>query len=369
MAIIGSIAAAVGSALAGGAAGTGAAVGTSSALMSALTAATSAGAGTAASAGAGSALSSAITAATAAGGAGATSAAGAGAGSAVTSAITAATSSTGGATAATSAGAGIGKAVAMGAVKGSLLNAGITAAQGGSPSDILKAGAIGAGTGAGSGLLSGVASGAKGAAEAGKATVNGQVSSQIGNTTMKAPGPAKLDVPGITAGKTPGTIPGNTIKYDIPANAGKAGLGAKIQQAGSTVAQSRFGQGVKTAVNSKPGQAVLKGAGQYGVQGALSLLSMGQAAKQANAANAIQQQSLLFQKQTYNEQMAEKESYKAGMKQTASTAYESARLFGSNLQGSDANNTLLTSYSTSGNGAIGDYSILTYSSSRTRDIT
>lgn len=109
-----------------------------------------------------------------------------------------------------------------------------------------------------------------------------------------------------------------------------------------------------------------KVAGQVGVQGGLSLISAGMAAKQAKAANDISQQSLLFQQQSYNEQKAEKESFKSSMKQTAKTSYDSALLFGSTLQGSDANNTLLTSYDTQ---STGNYSILTYSSSRNRDRT
>lgn len=122
----------------------------------------------------------------------------------------------------------------------------------------------------------------------------------------------------------------------------------------------------KASIGSNIKSNIGKVAGQYGVQGALSLLSAGMAAKQAKASNNMAQQSLQFQKQTYNEQMAEKENYKASMKKSAQTAYESSLLFGSTLHDSDANSALLTSYST---GSTGDYSILTYSSSRNRDKT
>ena len=356
MALIGSIAAALGGILGGGAA-----AGTSSALMSALTAATSTGASAATAAGTGSALTSAITAATATGAGAATTA---GTGSALTGAITAATGggasvgSAGGTAAGGITAAGIGKAATVGAVKGSLFDAGITAAQGGSTEDILKAGATGAATGAvsgaTSGLLSGVKTGTTVQIGGTKLTAPGVSSGsnlkagsvQIGSKSFTAPGSVQSEILGTKAINTPTTIPG------MPAT------GLPIPPAKTSIASK--------VANSKVGQGALKAAGQFGVQGALSLLSMGAAAKQADAANQVSQQSLLFQKQTYEEQKAEKESFKTSMKQSAQTAYDSALLFGSTLKDSDSNSSLLTSYST---GGTGDYSILTYSSSRSRDKT
>lgn len=109
---------------------------------------------------------------------------------------------------------------------------------------------------------------------------------------------------------------------------------------------------------AKAGTGAKKVAGQYGVQGALSLASINQAAKQSNAANQIQTQSLLFQKQTYEEAKTKEESTKAQLKSDAWTAYSSASIFGDSLHGSDSNNTLLTSYNTNGTGNQGIYSIL-----------
>ena len=110
------------------------------------------------------------------------------------------------------------------------------------------------------------------------------------------------------------------------------------------------------------GKSIAAGAkklvGQYGVQGALSIASGIQAAKQANAANQVQTQSLLFQKQTYEEAKAKEESTKAQLKSDAWNAYSSASLFGENLYGSDSNNTLLTSYNTNGTGNQGVFSLL-----------
>lgn len=122
----------------------------------------------------------------------------------------------------------------------------------------------------------------------------------------------------------------------------------------------------KASTGSNFKSNVGKIAGQFGVQGALSLLSAGMAAKQAKASNNMAQQSLQFQKQTYNEQLAEKENYKTSMKESAGRAYESSLLFGSTLRDSDSNSAILTSYDT---GTAGDYSILTYSSSKNRDKT
>lgn len=132
----------------------------------------------------------------------------------------------------------------------------------------------------------------------------------------------------------------------------------------ATTAEAALRPKASTGSNFKSN--VGKIAGQFGVQGALSLLSAGMAAKQAKASNNMAQQSLQFQKQTYNEQLAEKENYKTSMKESAGRAYESSLLFGSTLRDSDSNSAILTSYDT---GTAGDYSILTYSSSKNRDKT
>lgn len=98
--------------------------------------------------------------------------------------------------------------------------------------------------------------------------------------------------------------------------------------------------------------------GQYGAQGVLSLASGIQSTKAAREANNVQMQSLLFQKQTYNEQKAKEESTKAQLKADAWESYNSASIFGANLYGSDSNNTLLTNYNTDGTGNQGAFSLL-----------
>lgn len=114
---------------------------------------------------------------------------------------------------------------------------------------------------------------------------------------------------------------------------------------------------VQTGAGKAAGAAKLA-VGQYGVQGVLSLVSGIQAAKQAKAASQVQTQSLLFQRQTYEEAKAKEESTKAQLKSDAWNAYSSASLFGENLYGSDSNNTLLTSYNTNGTGNQGVFSLL-----------
>jgi hypothetical protein len=100
-----------------------------------------------------------------------------------------------------------------------------------------------------------------------------------------------------------------------------------------------------------------KVASQYGVQGALSLLSSVQSGKAAAASNKISQQSLLFQQQSYNEAQAEKEATKAQLKADATTAYSSALAFGETLQSNNPSSTNLFAGSAA-NGATGDYSIM-----------
>ena len=115
--------------------------------------------------------------------------------------------------------------------------------------------------------------------------------------------------------------------------------------------------GLKAKANTFKAKAG-KVAGQVGVQGALSIASGIAGAKQANAANEVSRQSLLFQKQTYNEQQAEVEKNKAKLKQDAWSDYSSASLFGEQLYGSESNNTLLTNYHTNGTGNAGNYSLI-----------
>ena len=141
---------------------------------------------------------------------------------------------------------------------------------------------------------------------------------------------------------------------------------APSQTSAVTSATTSATASAKPNLLSKVGPGIKKAVGQVGVQGALSLISAGMAAKQARVANAAQEQSLLFQKQTYNEAKAKEESRKAQLKTDAWNAYESANQFGATLFGSDSNNTLLTN----GTGNAGDYSILTVGlSSRKTDLT
>lgn len=229
----------------------------------------------------------------------------------------------------------------VGPVAGAALQAGIqggsAAIQGQGLTESIKAGA----TGAAGSLLGGAAGGAafKGMAEA-AAKVTSKIGSKGGGSVTGAAAPAA---------PTPAPVP--TPDIDMTGS-----LRPKAQistQGGGTV--------LNTVKNSKVGQAVAKagkGAGQYVAQGALSIASAAAGMAQANAANEVSKQSLLFQKQTYNEQKAEVEKNKAKLKEEAWSDYSSASLFGSQLYGSESNNTLLTSYHTNGTGNQGNYSIL-----------
>lgn len=315
----------------------------------------------------------------------------------------------------------------IGLAAGAALSAGISAASGGSVGDILKSAAIGGGTGlvtAGAGSAIGgsaagllgsglktlgskmggqiVAEGAKGtimnqiggsllnvgnkmadfgAAHGVKATIDSVKTAVKGVPTGGASAPINatgslLDAP--TGNIAQGTAQGQGYMGTLPDLSAKNAV-VNGQTANATVAKAPV-PSVTSATNTTSPPAlrpkastgsnfksnVGKIAGQFGVQGALSLLSAGMAAKQAKASNNMAQQSLQFQKQTYNEQMAEKENYKTSMKESAGRAYESSLLFGSTLHDSESNSAILTSYNT---GTAGDYSILTYSSSRNRDKT
>lgn len=168
-------------------------------------------------------------------------------------------------------------------------------------------------------------------------------------------------------------IPGNNIQYtntalptgqgpSYSATFGKTTLTAP--GAGVTSSQATVGSKIAGAIKNNKGVIA-----QYGIQGALSLASGIQASKQARAANAVSQQGLLFQQQTYAEQKAEKEKYKTGMKEAATTAYESTQLFGAKLQEGTPSSNLLTSYAA--NGSTGDFSLLSsgITTSKKSDLT
>lgn len=186
--------------------------------------------------------------------------------------------------------------------------------------------------------------GPTGAAAPVSGAASGSLASKIG---AQAPGKTKLGIPNEAVVGTPGTLPGNTIKYSIPRAA---------KQASSNIL-GRAGSALKGAANTAKNR-VGKVAGQDVIQGALSIASAVGAARQASAANKISEQSLLFQRQTYDEQKAEIESNKAKLKSDAWTDYQSAGLFGESLYGSDSNSTLLTSYHTNGTGNAGNYSLI-----------
>ena len=262
---------------------------------------------------------------------------------------------------------------AAGATEGAVTGAVSSGVQAGLAGGNIAADALkGAATGAGTGAAGGVVGGAMSAA-AGKGA---SLLSKLGHATKGASTGSAANVATEGATQTATVVNGQSTNQSLLNIGNTHSLGGNLaQQANKASTKAPVpATNVGTPPQLRPAAKITTGgagssnvgkvAGQYGVQGALSLLSAGMAAKQSKAANAVSQQSLQFQRQTYQEQKAEKESFKAGMKQTAQTAHESSLLFGSALQGSDANSTLLTSYNTSGNGAAGDYSILTYSKSR-----
>lgn len=301
---------------------------------------------------------------------------------------------------------------------GAALSAGISAAQGGSVGDILKSAGIGGVTGAATaGVGSAVGGSAAGLLGSGLSKAGGAISgaantgsllSKIGTGLATAGG--KMVDYGATHGikaALSGNVTGGAATSStstltpVPGSAAKGYLGelpdltkttanapvqgtanvanatgapvlkpkaviAPSQTSATTSATTSAATSAKPTLLSKVGPGIKKAVGQVGVQGALSLISAGMAAKQARVANAAQEQSLLFQKQTYNEAKAKEESRKAQLKTDAWNAYESANQFGATLFGSDSNNTLLTN----GTGNAGDYSILTVGlSSRKTDLT
>lgn len=272
--------------------------------------------------------------------------------------------------------AGIPQAMGSGALWGAGINAATSALQGNSLGDIAadagKGAAIGAVTG---GAAKGISIGAgkvgsllkankaaKAGTEATKTTIT------TGNTNTVAP-TGQAPVPGTQP--TPGAGTGEAI---VKAG-GKPQLRPKADLKGQPIsvqlkAKAATGKTVVQSAATKLKTGAGKVAGQVGVQGALSIASGIAGAKQANAANEVSKQSLLFQQQTYNEQKAEVEANKAKLKQEAWTDYSSSSLFGEQLYGSTSNNTLLTSYHTNGTGNQASFSILNYSAhSNKTDLT
>ena len=400
MAITSSILAGIGAAIASAAsAASTAAVGIGSSIAGLVggsaAGATAAGATAAGATAAGAAGAAGAGAAGAATTTGAATSAGAAAGTATAAGTTGATTAattTGGVTA-----AGMGKGALVGAASGGAINSGTTAIQGGSVGDIVKSGAEGAATGAVTGAVS---AGAGSLLKTAGAKVAGAVSKGAGKVTSAL---------GKGAGKVAGQeVVGTLPNIGAPAEkvvTATTGTSSKIAAQGSARVAGSSGGGaatggeapvlrpkanislldkVNTNLNSfgqdhplaaKVGTGAKKVAGKVGVQGALqgglALVSGIQSASQANAANNIQTQSLLFQKQTYNEAKAKEESTKAQLKSDAWNAYSSASLFGENLYGSDSNNTLLTSYNTNGTGNQGVFSLLNtgVTTRKTEDIT
>ena len=180
---------------------------------------------------------------------------------------------------------------------------------------------------------------------------------------VQAPTPGAPAAPGGAPSATTTNIPGNTgttpTTPTTPTGATGAAKGNTAQATsggaptpGAPELRPAIGKG--TIVKNKIVQGTKKAAGQIGVQGTLSIASGIQAGKQAKAANEVSRQGLLFQQQTYNEQVVEREKTKAKLKTDAQTAYKSATLFGETLTKSTPSENLLTSY-TSGN--TGSYSI------------
>lgn len=237
----------------------------------------------------------------------------------------------------------------VGPVAGAALKAGMSAGnaaiQGGSAKDI---------------AIAGVAGGASGAV----GSLFGKASSAIKEDVSKVKVGSQGVPTGAAADITTQSATNTTAKAPVSNSAPELRPAAPMTKFQTGVAKAI--KGTKTVANSKAGKI----AGQFGVQGALSVGSAIMGAKQANAANEVSRQSLLFQKQTYNEQQAEIEKNKAQLKADALTDYNAASLFGSQLYGSDSNNTLLTSYHTNGTGNQGSFSILNYTAqSNKTDLT
>jgi hypothetical protein len=244
----------------------------------------------------------------------------------------------------------------IGPVAGAALKAGMAAGneaiQGGTIKDI---------------AIAGVTSGVSGAA----GSLLGKASSAIKESVSKIKVGSQGVPTGAAADITTQSATSATAKAPVPSGAPELRPPTLRPAAEMTKAQvtgAKIIKGGKTVANSKAGKI----AGQFGVQGALSVGSAIMGAKQANAANEVSRQSLLFQKQTYNEQQAEIEKNKAQRRADALTDYNAASLFGSQLYGSESNNTLLTNYHTNnGTGNQGSFSLLnaSISTSKRTDLT
>jgi len=232
----------------------------------------------------------------------------------------------------------------IGPVAGAALKAGLSAAnaaaQGGGAKDI----ALGAITGAASNIGSGLLGKASGVIKEGASSVM-----------------SKLHIGGAKGAGYTGTLPdlnaaaGNTKQLALAPVPGAEPPALRPKAALTDAQQAMVNSNTKQSFKSKVGKV----AGQVGVQGVLSIASAIAGAKQANAANEVAKQSLLFQQQTYKDQKAETEKNKAKLKEDAWSDYSSASLFGSNLYGSESNNTLLTNYHVNnGTGNQGSFSIL-----------
>ena len=244
----------------------------------------------------------------------------------------------------------------IGPVAGAALKAGMSAGnaaiQGGSAADIAISGVMGGASSAAGSLL-------------------GKASSAIKESVSKVKVGSQGVPTGAAANITTQSATDATAKAPVPSDAPELRPPALRPAANMTktqIAGAKLIKGGKTVANSKAGKLV----GQYGAQGALSIASMAMGAKQANAANEVSKQSLLFQKQTYNEQQAEIEKNKAQRRADALTDYNASSLFGSQLYGSESNNTLLTNYHTNnGTGNQGSFSLLnaSISTSKRTDLT
>ena len=236
----------------------------------------------------------------------------------------------------------------VGPVAGAALKAGMSAGneaiQGGTIKDIAIAGVAGGASGAAGSLLGKASSAIKEGVSKVKANIKGVPTGPAADMQIKSATSATAKAP----------IPNSAPELRPPA----LRPAAKVTKMQTAVAKVKANAG--------------KVAGQYGAQGALSIASAIMGAKQANAANEVSKQSLLFQKQTYNEQQAEIEKNKEQRRADALTDYNAASLFGSQLYGSESNNTLLTNYHTNnGTGNQGSFSILnaSISTSKRTDLT
>lgn len=336
------------------------------------------------------------------------------------------------------------KGALIGAGTGAVVSAGTTAIQGGSFGDILKSGAIGAGTGAATGAVGGglgnLAKAAGVTTKIGNAVskVTGSIKSTLGISTDVAKAGAEVAGDAVTQAPLPGNpsmtgaptggaagitkvdglihtdkiVPG-TGTENIASNAkptnpvnptGQAGAptqgassaGSQVMQTPikvSTTATQEVGKaGTATTTNGQvtlkgkietpktqgssaqasstqttattaqnAPQAQLKGklplpkepltndqklqiAG-YAGQGLLAVGTTAMGAKQAKAANEVSKQGLLFQKQTYEAEKAERDKTKANLKADAYKAYTSSQTFADQLFSENpVSNNLLTNY-------------------------